>query len=240
VETESDAEVAEAAEPMTVRYTLTLACFGLVVSAAPEKLMPVDEAQRDPSLNAFRGSLLAVARRENASQLAALAAENVMFEEDELTPAAFAARIAALPTDERAKFWQELRDDVTFGMAYERGFEVPTLLAPYVSVLLRERAESDPEVMAITGRAVAVHERSQMSSPIIARLDYDIVHQGPDGLLPVEPGEFEGMYEWVHILMDDGRAGWVVSKYVYSVGEPRFAFRKTRGIWKLIGYWTAD
>jgi hypothetical protein len=39
----------------------------------------------------------------------------------------------------------------------------------------------NPESIAIAGTRVALHEHPDAASPIVARLDYDVVGYGPDG-----------------------------------------------------------
>ena len=211
---------------MMVR-SVGLLCLARAVGAPPDgkKLMPVDESRRDPVLGAFRDRVADAARREDLSQLRSLIGNPAHFESDDLTPDGFIARVRALATPDRAAFWKQLRDALALGMAYARSGVEPRLIAPYTFVLLK-----NPESIAITGARVAMHERADAASPVVARLDYDVVAYGPDGATD----------EWVHIETADGRMGWVAARYAHSPSEPRFQFGKIRGVWKLIGYGTGD
>jgi hypothetical protein len=213
---------------MMVR-SVGLLCLALAVGAPPDgkKLAPVDESRRDPVLRAFRDRVADAARREDLSRLRPLISDGAYFGEsaEGLTPDAFVARIRNLEAAERTAFWRQLRDAVALGMAYDRSGVEPRLIAPYTSALLE-----NPESVAITGARVAVHERADAASPIVTHLDYDVVAYGADGATD----------EWVHIETADGRVGWVAARYAHSPSEPRFQFGKIRGVWKLVGYGTAD
>jgi hypothetical protein len=203
-----------------------LLCLALAIGAPPDgrKLLPVDESRRDPVLRAFRDAVVTAARREDLSQLRPLLGNPVHFESDDLTPDRLIARIREMAAPDRAAFWKQLRDALALGMAYNGGGVDPTLIAPYTFVL------ENPESIAITGAGVALHERAHAASPIVARLDYDVVGYGPGGATD----------EWVNIETSDGRVGWVAARYAHSPGEPRFQFGKIGGVWKLIGYGTGD
>jgi hypothetical protein len=215
-----------------------LLCLALTIGAPPsgKKLVPVDESRRYPGLRAFRDRVADAARREDLSRLRPLISDGAYFGESSegLTPDAFVARIRNLEAAERTAFWKQLRDALALGMAsdpdYEPDADPPVLVAPYTSVLLRPWIDANPGALAITGAGVAVRERADAASAVIARLDYDVVAYGRAGATD----------DWVQIELPDKRVGWVAAHYVKDFGAPRFAFRKVRGVWKLIGYGTAD
>ena len=204
-------------------------CLVLAVGGPPDgkKVVPVDESRRDPMLRAFRDQVADAARREDLSRLRPLISDGAYFGESSegLTPDAFVARIGNLDATERPAFWRQLRDALALGMAYDRSGVDPRLIAPYTSALLE-----NPESVAITGARVAVHERADARSPIVMRLNYDVVAYGPEGTTD----------EWVQIETADGRVGWVAARYARSPSQPRFEFGNIHGDWKLIGYGTGD
>jgi hypothetical protein len=204
-----------------------LLCVALAIGTPPDarKLVPVDESRGNPVLKVFRDRVVDAARREDLSRLRPLIGNPARFDSEELTPDAFIARMRAMAAADRAELWKQLRNALALGMAYSGSGVESSLIAPYTFVLLK-----NPESIAITGAKVALHERADAASPIVARLDYDVVGYGPDGMTD----------EWVNIEMADGRVGWVAARYAHSPGEPRFQFGKIGGVWKLIGYGTGD
>ena len=235
-------------DAMIGRAALALWVAVAAVAAAPaqpaaqvRKVARVDESARDPALGRLRDQLLAVAKARDLARLLPLLADTVRVEFDEMPRAQFAERFAQWSAADRALFWQQLRDAFTLGMAYDRGIAEPTtLIAPYTTVALEKIAESGDRPLAITGSGVAVRRDPNPSSPILERLDHDLVEIGPALPLPAQPGVFDGVYEWLHVKTPSGRLGWVVSKYVRAVNDPRFYIGNVNGAWKVTGYATVE
>jgi hypothetical protein len=210
-------------------------------AAQVRKIARVDESARDPTLGRLRDDLLAVAKGRDLARLLPLMADTVRVDFDEMPRAQFAEWFAQRSAADQALFWQQLRDAFTLGMAYEPGIAEPTtLIAPYTTVALEKILERGDLLLAITGSGVAVHRDPNPSSPIVERLDHDLVEIGPELPLPAPPGAFDGVYEWLHVKTPSGRLGWVVSKYVRAVNDPRFYVTKAGGVWKVSGYATVE
>ena len=201
------------------------------------KLRPIDEIARDPSLRKLRDDVLAIAQRRDLSALAAMSAARLQIDDESMTRDQFIAWVRRMP----ASFWQELGDAMAAGFVRSNDpHEAPMFDAPYVSIMRSRREDNDQPLLAIVGTAVAVHRDPDAGSPVIDRLDHDIVRPGEASAEATRPGEFAGDYLWLQIKTPSGRLGWVLSKYALSGSEPRFRFRRTSGVWKLVGYITGD
>lgn len=55
-----------------------------------------------------------------------------------------------------------------------------------------------------------------------------------------DPGLHAMRDELLRVTTPAGRRGWVLSKYALTGSDPRFLFRRVGGVWKLVGYATAD
>jgi hypothetical protein len=229
---------------------VALVALGLLVAAggaAPAQRRPegwkvarIDEAAHNPELARLRDGVLVAARERDLARLLPLLSDPVRVPRDsELMPMShneFATWFAGRSTSEQALFWQDLRDAFTLGMAYERAAE-PMLLAPYTLVAINtivEPTEKDAyQYYAITGSRVAVRRDPTLSSPIIQRLDHELIEKGPAVPAPMQPGALDGVYEWRQVKTRSGQLGWVASKYALNVFDRRFAVEKRDGVWKI-------
>jgi hypothetical protein len=201
------------------------------------KLQPVDEIAHDPSLRKLRDDVLAIAQHRDLSGLAAISAARLKIDDESMTRGQFIAWVRRMQTS----FWQELRDGVAAGFARSSDpHDAPMFDAPYVAIMRSRREDSDQPLLAIVGTGVAVHRDPDARSPVIDRLDYDVVRPGEASAEATRAGEFSGDYLWLQIKTPSERLGWVLSKYALDGSEPRFRFRKMNGVWKLVGYITGD
>ena len=217
------------------------------------KVPRVDEAAHDPELARLRDRLLMAAKQRDLAQLLPLLSDPVRPFFDEMSRDEWAAWFEHQSASDQAPFWQDLRDAFTLGMAYEHEANEPMLLAPYTTVTIEaivKPTDNDPDqyyaikdpdqYYAITGSGVAVRRDPTMSSPIIERLDYDLVQSTPAGTKPTQAGVLDGVYEWLQVKTRSGELGWMTSKYAWNVFDIRFVIKKSDGVWKVTAWASGD
>jgi hypothetical protein len=206
------------------------------------KLWPVDEFAREPGLLQLRDQVMAVVQSRDPSRLAAMSTDRLSIEDKEaMTRDQFLAWFRRMRAPQQAMFWQRLRDAMAQGFARVGDLPGPlTVEAPYVPALLARRPDIDRSLLAIAGAGIAVHRDPSGRSPVIDRLDHDVVYQGPALPEATPRGEYDGEYYWWQIKTPGGRLGWVLSKYALTTSEARFLFRKVDGVWTFAGYEPGD
>lgn len=194
----------------------------LLAAAAPAsaqgKLMPVDQAARDPSFIRFRARLLDAVRRKDAEQVYAVLAPDVtssfggnggVAEFREMWGAEHPA----------SELWTTLGEVLRLGGTF-MGDSV--FAAPYVHGSWPDGV--DPfQYGAITGTGVRVRGEPWLGAPVIGSLSYDIV---------ATTGE-RGSNGFRAIRLPDGRRGYVSTQYFRRPVDYRAIFVRRNGRWLL-------
>ena len=180
------------------------------------KLMPVDEATKDPSLVAFREELLAAVRRRDADAVIALA--------DPKIRTSFGGGGGAQDLRKnlgQPGVWEDLERLLTQGGS----FQGESFWAPYVYSSWPEAHDAFAS-LAITGENVPLRESADASAPAVATLSYDIVQRAGD--VGRDPGA------WQNVKTADDRTGWVESRFARSPVGYRAGFLKNNeGKWRM-------
>lgn len=194
--------------------------------AQTARILPVDEAPRDPSFAAFRGRLQeAVKQRKTPGLLEALDAKILISFGGDNGVAAFRKRWALDKDAEKSPVWNELETILSLGGAWvqnETGKKV-TFCAPYVYTQMPEDDSETPALAAILGKDVPLRSAPRENGGVIRRLSYNRVR--------IVSGE--GEYRWRKIQTLDRVEGYVFSTEVRSAGEARACFDKKGGVWKM-------
>ena len=112
-------------------------------------------------------------------------------DKEAMTRDQFLAWFRRMRAPQQAMFWQRLRDAMAQGFARADDRPGPlTVEAPYVPALLARRPDIDRSLLAIAGAGIAVHRDPGGRSPVIDRLDHDVVYQGPALPEATRPGEY--------------------------------------------------
>jgi hypothetical protein len=187
------------------------------------KLLPVDEAQQDPSFVAFRDSLLAAVRRHDTKALLAAL--------DPKIRTSFGAgggiegfRRQWKPEAADSKIWNVLEDVLSHGGTFGKDGAATTFWAPYWYSAYPEDQDAF-ETYAVIGSNVAMRERPDAGAPVVATLDHDIVRVVPSK-------EHAG---WRQFTTFDGRKGWLAERDVRSPIGYRAGFSKDKS-----GRWTMN
>jgi hypothetical protein len=168
---------------------LRFALLSLFFALEPQlKILPVDEAVRDPALVATRTKLLAALQKHDASAVLALS------ESDVKLGAAwkeFNGTFQDLLNEPKAGFdvWAELRQSLSLGGKFR---SADTFESNYVALLFEGQPGSGVGSWVyevVTGDNVAVYARPSSKQKAIWQLSYDVVLVGlvePNGWASVE------------------------------------------------------
>lgn len=205
---------------------LGLLFLPLAVAQAQEaKLLPVDEAARDPGLFAFRAQLQsAIARRDADAVLAVIDPQIRAGFGGNNGSAAFRKQWGFPGSSSR--LWSELGTALALGGSFQNP---DTFVFPYIYSRWPENREAFENV-AVLGTNVNVRAAPRLDAAVLARLSFDIVKLA---------GQGSGK-DWTAVQLADGRKGYIASRYVRSsVGYRGFLVRKNGG-WRLTTFVAGD
>ena len=196
-----------------------------LAAAQVGKLMPADEAVRDPEFFAFRAQLQAAVARHDAEAVLAAADPKIRTSFgtgggiDELR------KQWKLPSA-GSKLWDELGTVLAFGGAFQG---TGLFSAPYVFARWPEPFDSFEHV-AVLGTNVRVRAEPGPNGKILASLSFDVVKLAA----PAADSE------WTKVKLRDGRTGYVSSRYVRSPVDYRALFNKVGGRWRMTAFVAGD
>ncbi len=216
--------------------SLLLATFVLVGApstglAQTGKLLPVDEAARNPELFAFRARLQEAVARHDVAALLDAVDPNIKIGfggKDGMT--AFREKWK-LQDGDKSPLWAELGLVLALGGAFQgEGL----FAAPYV--FTSDKLDAF-EQAAVLGTNVRVRAEPRVTSPILATLSFDIVRLSTSGRSRLTP---EQAKEWTAIQLAGGRTGYVASQFVRSPIDYRALFNKINGRWRMTAFVAGD
>jgi hypothetical protein len=215
--------------PMKLASCLLLA-MGLSVVAAdpPSKLMPVDEATKDPSFFVFRARLLEVIARHDGDALLKTLDPNIQ------TSFGGNGGIQEFkemwkPETPDSELWTALAGVLSMGGKFGDASEFS---APYVAAAWPENL--DPfDHGAITAENVRVRAKPDASGEVIGSLSFAIVRV-------LEWTDGSETAAWIKVQLTDGREGYVARDYVGSAAGQRAYFSKRDGVWKMTAFVAGD
>ncbi|HWN45282.1 MAG TPA: SH3 domain-containing protein [Thermoanaerobaculia bacterium] len=199
--------------------------YATLAAAQVGKLLPVDEAARDPEFFAFRAQLQAAAARHDTEAVLAAVHPNIKntFGGDDGIEAF--RRIWKLPAAD-SRLWDELGTVLAFGGAFREG---GLFAAPYVFARWPEPFDSFEHV-AVLGTSVRVRAEKGLKGRILTALSFDVVRLASPAIDA----------EWVHVKLRDGRTGYISSRYVRSPVDYRALFNKIDGRWRMTAFVAGD
>lgn len=212
---------------------VVLAIASSAVQAQVGKLLPIDEAARDPAFFVFRARLQEAVARHDAAAVLDAADPNIKVGfggKDGL--AAFREKWK-LQDGDKSPLWAELGLVLSLG----GGFRSPSSFeAPYVFSRWPE-AHDAFEHVAVLGTDVRVRAEPRADSKILAALSFDIVRLSQAGRSRLTPAQ---MKEWTAVELQGGRTGYVASRYVRSSVGYRALFNKINGRWRMTALVAGD
>lgn len=189
-------------------------------SAQVGKLLPVDEAVRDPQLFAFRAQLQAAIARRDVQAVLDVVHPNIKntFGGDDGIES-FKRRWKLESGDSR--LWDELGTVLALGGSFR---DKDNFVAPYVFSEWPERFDAF-EHAAVVGTGVRVRSQPDAQGAILTALTFDVVQ-----VQPRSPGLAD---DWTPMKLRDGRKGYIASRYVRSSVDYRASLSRENGRWRL-------
>ena len=191
---------------------------GLPLAAQPARLLPVDQAARDPSFVRFRTRLVEAVRRRDAAYVQSILAADIT---NSFGGNGGRAEFREMwdPEHPASQLWSALEEVLRLGGAF-RGDSI--FQAPYVYSSWPERFDNF-EYGAIVGSNVRVRGRPFLGAPIIGALSYDIVRMAHE----------RGSNGFEAIHLPDGRVGYIATRFLRRSTDYRAIFVKRNGRWLL-------
>lgn len=205
------------------------------------QLVPVDEAQDDPSFLTFRKELqAAIKKRDTAALLAALHPEFKSSFGGDGGIEEFVRMWGLAEADSASsKVWHELARVLEHGGAFVPVNESRVFIAPYVSARFPDEYDSF-EYAAVTGENVKVRKSPSSTGEIAATVSHEIVYVRPNR--DEDKAETIGgeSHPWIPVVLWNGVEGFIYGKYVRSPLGWRAGFEKQDGKWKMTFFLSGD
>lgn len=209
-----------------------LAVQAVTSQAQVGRLLPVDEASRDPDLFQFRARLQeAVTRHDLTAVLEAIDPEirNSFGGDggiDEFQ------KQWNLPSDQ-SDFWHQMGLALSLGGTF---YDENTFAAPYLIKNFPEDLDAF-EHLVLIGSDVRVRAEPRLGSEVLAVLSFDILPFAREANERLSEKQSE---EWTAVLLRDGRVGYVASRYLRSAIDYRAIFDRKNGRWWLTAFIGGD
>jgi hypothetical protein len=228
VQSTTTAPSATAGDSTTTAATTTLTPApppaGLEPVAGP-KLTPIDQASADPSLVAYRESLLAAAKKRDAKAVAALVDPKIRTSFGDGGGAKDFEQMLAKPD-----MWAQLETVLTHGGSFLTEGTSRAFWAPYVYSAWPETKDAF-EYVAVIGEDVPLRKSADAKGEVLAILAHDLVER------PAPPAEGA---KWVRVKTADGRIGFVETSAVMSPVGYRAGFVQRDGKWLMNAFVAGD
>lgn len=198
-----------------------------------QSFAPVDEADSDPDLAAFRADLLAkVTARDLEAVIAAACPDIYLSHGGEGGPEEFRANLVAgqnePDNDQRESYWAALQDTLSqpgyfddqgeFWMPHQWQITLPASLDPAITYF-------------VAGENVSLRQTGSRSAPIVGLISHEIV------IVP----DFQTDTEYQRVLLTDGTRGFMHRDFLWSMIGHRAALVKSdAGDWQLCTFVAGD
>lgn len=208
------------------------------VAAQNRKLYPVDEAAKDRSFKVFRDRLLTAARKKDKEYILSIL--------DPKIELSFGGHSGVKDFKEMWKidepssqFWDELTTILELGGGFDTIDGQKEFVAPYVTSEWPDDPKLDGfEYLAVIRRNVKLRAAPGLDAPVLASLSYDIVKMIRTQGTP-EAVQKDG-FNWLKVITDTGKQGYVADKYIRSPIDYRAYFKKIKGSWRMTVFIAGD
>jgi hypothetical protein len=206
------------------------------------KLLPVDEASKDPSLVAFRQRLISAVEKKDHQYIRSILDPNIVvsFGGDGGVKDFFEFWKPERPESE---LWQELATILSMGGSFEPTEGEPSFWVPYVFSTwdrLEDQLKGDDDVFthaAIVAENVEMKSAPDPGATILSMLSYDVVKVDYESSVR-ESGK--DSFAWVKITMSDGKTGFVEGRFIRSPIDYRAGFQKKGDRWRMTALVAGD
>jgi len=200
----------------------------------------------DPSFTAFRNQLAEIAAHKDRAALGKMVvAQNFFWVQDKdlADPHKSGIDNLAKAIDLNAKDdsgWQILAGFATEASAAESPQQPAVFCSPADPNLdtnaleaLTKATQTEPGEWGYPNKnGVEVHAAAQPNSPVIEKLDMNLVRVLPDTTPPTNPND----PFFLHVAAPSGKAGYVDAQSVSPLGGDQICYTKQSGAWKIAGY----
>jgi hypothetical protein len=209
-----------------------IACISPAQTAEPSrKLLPVDEAAKNPSFFLFRAKLQeAIAKKDVAYVLSVIAPDIQTGFDGENGSGAFKKKWNLEKPDEASELWPLLARTLAMGGKFDKD---GSFQAPYTSAAWPEEFDSF-EYTAVVGENVRVREKADAQSAVVATLSFEVVALAQSDA----PQEEKPM--WIKVKLPNGREGYIREEYVSMAIGFRAYFEKKNGMWLMTAFLAGD
>ena len=212
------------------RFVIFLALLGLWGSTASgqTRLLPVDEAAKDPAFFVFRSQLQnAVARHDAKTVLSMMNPEIQMGFGSEQGMKDFIAKWK--PNEPNSKLWDTLSTILSLGGRFNPD---GSFTAPYVSTQWSPKYGAQNHA-AVVGQNIPVRAAPQATAEQLAVLNFHLVEL-------VNAQQAKVPQEWQAIRMKNGKTGYVQSRHVRSPMDYRLSMAYFQGRWQILSMMSGD
>ncbi|MDH5545786.1 MAG: hypothetical protein OEZ43_09340 [Gammaproteobacteria bacterium] len=200
-----------------------------------QQLLPVDEADRDPSLLQFRERLLTAARHHEPERLVELVDIGIFNGVNRPAGAQEFAdiwRIDAFESD----FWDILRRVVNLGGGFVRSEKGVLFCSPYIFTEFPGNLDGRQHGALIKEKAELMSQPSS-ASDVVTSLSYNVLKVHDWNPVPDLNGT-EGLF-WLKVSTLDGTPGFLQREDIYGPNEHSACFlQNDAGHWKMVSFFT--
>lgn len=199
--------------------------------SAPPGIRPVfpfplvDQAKQDPEFAAFRDSLLAAARKRDASALAASMDRELQSREHAWLSPPFSNTIAF--EVERALALGGAFTETRGAVLGRREFCAPYVYGAFPNQL-PDFLDGEGDPWAIVGSHVPVRAQRSPSARTVTYLSWELVKA--DAWLDADP---ESHLRWAEVTLPSGRSGFVQELQIRRTTDYHVCFAKIDGAWRM-------
>lgn len=201
------------------------------------RVLPVDEAYKNPDFLEFRQKLLRALDEKNLGFLLKHIDENIKVSfgghqgiED------FIKYWELDKQPQESKIWKTLEETMKLGGKFDKN-NLNYFTAPYT--FLSEKISDPYSELIITGTNVRIRQQPSLQGRILGSLSYEIVTSMFEDNLPSTTINGE-TYPWVKLKTQTGVEGYVYGKYVRSPIDYRVNFQKKGDSWKMVFFVAGD
>lgn len=201
------------------------------------KLLPVDEASKDPTFKAFRDAIIDAVKRKDTQFILGVVAPDILNDFGGGNGIQNFKTKWRLGKTEESKLWAELDTVLSMGGSFRVEEGKRTFWAPYVYSTWPDDFDcgEDAQCYAVTGDHVNARREPSSTGPIVASLSYDIVKS------KIEDTESNKTPEgWTKVIVPGGATGYVATRFLRSPGDYRAGFAKVKGKWLMTAFIAGD
>jgi hypothetical protein len=201
------------------------------------KLLPVDEASKDPTFKAFRDALIDAAKRKDTQFILGVVAPDIQNDFGGGNGIQNFKTKWRLGKTEESKLWAELDTVLSMGGSFRAEEGKKTFWAPYVYSTWPDDFDcgEDAQCYAVTGDHVNARREPGSAAPIVASLSYDIVKS------KIEDTESKKTPDgWTKVIVPGGATGYVATRFLRSPGDYRAGFARVKAKWLMTAFIAGD